>query len=1817
MSERLLIDRDKLHLLLNEKVNIFDKSNTTDIPTIGGKVIVIDYEQNEIVIETTNEKGNPIVAHVNLNDIKKIEQVGNTRLDEIRMQAAENALLTPLPVTTSDLDTTWSSSEKGVTGLKRSSGRTSGKSSRQSSRKSSRHSSPITEIEDNRPKSRESKRSRSKSPLNTSWADDIDTQNPMRPENKTSRLANLSGQVQQVTYTLQNLMLGVHAKKLEEMNLTRTKPVLYPDLSGMKNKTETQNIECCVPAGFSQRPGQAKTPEVQVRPGQQLQQLYGQNSMIPEKESDVKGFSPTCTIAAVKYFDILDKAIKLGFKVFEQIDTPKKLNNPNGIKYQNAILFKEPTDVDGEYPPITIVDGSRIFLVSDNAEIAEIQRLTTPRHTRPEIGQIIDELPPDFYNPEIANEEMCEETKYPHNDTKFYFKIKDRMMRANFMHAKIIEIEGQSPKRKVKNVYTNKTSSHFLYTETMCKIDRPYPDGCTESNFRLGRYHAPMYEFTITIEGETNVVTIPINNQNQLEQLEKAKNCEYALVEFVNKNKMENRFQQDQDKRWKEFLDGIQAIWRDLPDTRSADSSDESSDERMKQPEEYAYVQGKCYRLVPEGLITNPQLHDTVIAMGSTYFRIRTDAPERVPIFNDEVSKLSINKNPYITLRNGYRYTRKPLFYIIDENLHDVIKINGKTYFKNKSINVFPKEKARYIQPLGQPDKQVIHPITQTSEESDSTSQGQTEEDTSKRQNVPEPTHPLEIKVTNNGNIDLEYLIQKWKMTNKGENFAVWLEATSVNQLKTRTGQRLQRPLKRKLFPQMSKGQLQFLTVIWEDTFDTHEQTFERWTTTVDINKMIMEYNYYCQQLAIDQNTVPMIVRNERGQVDSWYLAAQYKEMNLQQPYDHWLETTGVNAYLRKHSLQYDTPTSPWCRPEVRDAIQDKWTETFYIHQSPLDEWILSPAAVMVINSTPKPLSSESEESDGSYSTKLQNLTEAVNNSDSASWKSIESNMTYDSYTIKGLEIHSEDVNEQIMAITKLVTPIMEPTFHPQTKDVDWSEKELQDWLIKDREITLANNMPAINETGTTIESIMKGIIPGEFQMNEPLAHIHIPLYSFVPREILQMINATESFPKHPEYLVLWRRLYTARLMAKTTITEEEITAFVCSENIPPWVSIMANMEWDKNCNWDRIDIVQYTSAYRMLTEIIKSGKDTDFDVYNNLIRPLECLIARDMPLATLYLEASKEEKASKLLHATIFEIAGLMRVKDHKLVKAITHTKLTEEMSRARMMRHNDFIRQSPLDQPIQRPLKCYCQERYSSYYFREREEKENKNPIKGNEISRDDQVRILTKEIATSRHFADKMIIEIEKLNNKNDEISIGQRQNLETTKNERLKLVEHNIKSLKELLSQDEEMINKSHFQNMPQQEIKKLIEQMMKQALRLNYLNMADMQKRIVTPTKDKEIEITMDKANMERNQAKAELEKEMALAQLTLLQISKRPEKSVVTAEIHTKSIANKFCKELNYDCEAKHYSQCQCNHKLDMTEPTTIRYPRSFEDSVKPLPRGRGDWVTENRNKKWENERSRSKSRDRFKRDPSKPLIRARSKSRLRSEIDYPRRRNSSESNETSPRETYAEKAAKPKEEHEEVWNGISQQHAPEWAFNYASAYGVDRQTKIETKDEQKHDKLSKDSLTIAFNGLNNFTIQHVTKDVPKDPNEHVFYIFTESVKSKTSQRVSTHSVEIRDEKLGEVINKLNKISTRAYGPMLDDIEDGGNLTNYPFYDGSIHYSIRMYNIRTKRGRERVVKIEASSGREYWSVNIPWLHLPRYISRLREFYNESRAISLK
>ena len=79
------------------------------------------------------------------------------------------------------------------------------------------------------------------------------------------------------------------------------------------------------------------------------------------------------------------------------------------------------------------------------------------------------------------------------------------------------------------------------------------------------------------------------------------------------------------------------------------------------------------------------------------------------------------------------------------------------------------------------------------------------------------------------------------------------------------------------------------------------------------------------------------------------------------------------------------------------------------------------------------------------------------------------------------------------------------------------------------------------------------------------------------------------------------------------------------------------------------------------------------------------------------------------------------------------------------------------------------------------------------GHKISKDDQVKILTKEIATSRYFADKMTIEIERLSHKNDEISKGQKQNLETTKIERLKLVEHNIKCLKDLLSQDDEMIN----------------------------------------------------------------------------------------------------------------------------------------------------------------------------------------------------------------------------------------------------------------------------------------------------------------------------------------------------------------------------------------------------------------------------------------
>jgi hypothetical protein len=189
--------------------------------------------------------------------------------------------------------------------------------------------------------------------------------------------------------------------------------------------------------------------------------------------------------------------------------------------------------------------------------------------------------------------------------------------------------------------------------------------------------------------------------------------------------------------------------------------------------------------------------------------------------------------------------------------------------------------------------------------------------------------------------------------------------------------------------------------------------------------------------------------------------------------------------------------------------------------------------------------------------------------------------------------------------------------------------------------------------------------------------HIFIPNYVYVPPEVLQEYGLDIDL-RSVEFSVVWRRLYRARTLACTTVTDTIDLSDVMAQlrHDVPWIQILRSNNVQKTFPFDDLDVLQYaTAAQRGFRELHSL---TNRQIYDCFIRPLERLVAIDMPLTNRLRWAFTCKDETDDLVTILLQLAGLPDTP-----VGLSSRFMIEELSKIRALRSADFRRQDPLDSP------------------------------------------------------------------------------------------------------------------------------------------------------------------------------------------------------------------------------------------------------------------------------------------------------------------------------------------------------------------------------------------------------------------------------------------------------------------------------------------------------------------------------------------------------
>ena len=209
---------------------------------------------------------------------------------------------------------------------------------------------------------------------------------------------------------------------------------------------------------------------------------------------------------------------------------------------------------------------------------------------------------------------------------------------------------------------------------------------------------------------------------------------------------------------------------------------------------------------------------------------------------------------------------------------------------------------------------------------------------------------------------------------------------------------------------------------------------------------------------------------------------------------------------------------------------------------------------------------------------------------------------------------------------------------------------------------------------------LMSTITPQDFLSGGKYAHVFIPNYVYIPPDITADLNFTYE-RLHNHYFILWRRLYAARFEAQKLLERELLKQLKTAHETKgcPWIDLLLDYDIAKSFHFDEIDILQMSEALRSIPgQKVHVLRNRQF--YDRFFRPLERLFAFNMPLRDRLFYAMESCDATEDLTGILLKYVGIPT-----LPLNLSPRFVTEELSRIRHLRMDDFAPRSTLDAPLQ----------------------------------------------------------------------------------------------------------------------------------------------------------------------------------------------------------------------------------------------------------------------------------------------------------------------------------------------------------------------------------------------------------------------------------------------------------------------------------------------------------------------------------------------------
>jgi len=205
-------------------------------------------------------------------------------------------------------------------------------------------------------------------------------------------------------------------------------------------------------------------------------------------------------------------------------------------------------------------------------------------------------------------------------------------------------------------------------------------------------------------------------------------------------------------------------------------------------------------------------------------------------------------------------------------------------------------------------------------------------------------------------------------------------------------------------------------------------------------------------------------------------------------------------------------------------------------------------------------------------------------------------------------------------------------------------------------------------------QQVLEDIKPDHFLPGGKWVHQFIPRYHYIPKGILEGLQF-HCDRSSAQYMVVWRYLYMARMQAINHF-QDDLPGYPVMCNAP-WVTLQMDTAVTKTFQtWD-LDIVQYNEAW-----LLNNDKGihllTCREVYDRFFRPMECLLAVNMPLSERLRQALSSKDKTDDLAKILIRLAGMP-----ELPLGMGPKFLVEELSKIRALTLQEFACCEETDPP------------------------------------------------------------------------------------------------------------------------------------------------------------------------------------------------------------------------------------------------------------------------------------------------------------------------------------------------------------------------------------------------------------------------------------------------------------------------------------------------------------------------------------------------------